>query len=77
MSILNPLGAANAKSDGDFIPDLPIVESPPLPAAVLSAEALDNLPTAGMLSDIGCAVQDDIVDYDDFITARGGQWCRC
>lgn len=65
MLVLYPLGPSYSQILRDIIPNLAIVEPPPLPSAVLSGEALYNLSSAGMFVDVGRAVEDDIVNDDD------------
>ena len=65
MLVLDRLCSTYAERRRNIVPDLAIVEGPPLPAAVLPAEALDDLYTPRMAAHIGRAVEDDGVDYDD------------
>lgn len=63
--ILDPFRPAHSKVYSNIVPDLPVVETPPLPSTVLAPETLDYLPAAGMLRYVTRAVQNDVVDHND------------
>ena len=54
--ILDVIRSTYSKLNSDVIPDLPVVERPPLPSSVLTSEALDDLPATGMSGYVICAV---------------------
>jgi hypothetical protein len=52
MPVLDALGSPNSEGSSDVIPDFTVVEGPPLPAAVLAAEAADDLLAARVGADV-------------------------
>lgn len=67
--ILDTLRSPNPEVHSNIIPDLAVMEGPPLPSTVLSAEALDNLPPARMFRDVTGAIQDNII-HNDYCSPR-------
>ena len=52
MLVLDALRPTYTESGGNFVPDFPVMEGPPLPATVLAAEAADDLLPTRMRTDV-------------------------
>jgi len=70
MPVLDALCSTNPQTRGLLVPNTLPMERPPLPRAILTAEALDDRLATWMLADISSAVEDRIVDHDP-------QLCAC
>ena len=73
MPVLDALSPPNSKGSSDVIPDLAVVKRPPLPAAVLAAEAADDLLAARVRADVLRDVEDGGVDYDPCTSSKSDE----
>ena len=66
VAILDALSPAYTECCRNLIPCFAIMEGPPLPTTVLSAETLDNLLATRMTVNILRGVEDDVIYYDPY-----------